>query len=134
MNAQVILPRDFFQQVDIAQDEVRFGNDAQSQPLVPSQLLQDCSRHLVVLLRGLIRIGGSADGDFLAWFHLTELLAQESGGMLLDVNLLLEIGAVVHLHELMGVTGVAVFAGELATAIRINGPGKGHARAGRAVQ
>ena len=47
--------------------------------------------------------------------------------MLLDVDLLLEVLAVAHFHEFVGVAGVAIFAAELAAAIRIDGPGEGHA-------
>ena len=54
--------------------------------------------------------------------------------MLLDVDLLLEIHAVAHFHEFVGVTGVAVFAGELAAAIGIDGPFEGHAHTGTAVE
>ena len=54
--------------------------------------------------------------------------------MLLDENLLLEVHAVAHFHELVGVAGIAVFAGEFAAAIGIDGPGEGHANAGAAIQ
>src|SRR5271167_5049705 len=54
--------------------------------------------------------------------------------MLLDENLLLEVGAVAHFHELMGVAGIAVLAGELASAVGIDGPSEGHADTGAAVE
>jgi hypothetical protein len=47
--------------------------------------------------------------------------------VLLDVDFLLELGAVAHLHELVGVAGVTIFAGELAAAVRVDGPGEGQA-------
>jgi hypothetical protein len=47
--------------------------------------------------------------------------------MLFDVNLALEVDAVAHLHEFVRVAGVAIFAGKLAAAIRIDGPLKRHA-------
>src|SRR5689334_3549721 len=47
--------------------------------------------------------------------------------MLFDVDLAFEVCGV-HFHELMGVARVAVFTGKFAAAIRIDHPGKGHAR------
>src|SRR5579862_9092268 len=46
--------------------------------------------------------------------------------MLLDVDLLLELHAVAHFHELVGIAGITVPASELAAAVRIDGPGEGH--------
>jgi hypothetical protein len=54
--------------------------------------------------------------------------------MLLGVDLLLEFHAFAHLHKFVGIAGVAVFAGKLASAIRIDGPGKRHTGAGASVQ
>src|SRR5215831_10101192 len=42
--------------------------------------------------------------------------------MLLDEDLLLKIDAIAHLHKLVGVARVAVLAGKLASAIRIDRP------------
>src|ERR1700686_5434766 len=47
--------------------------------------------------------------------------------MLLDVDLALKVQAVPHFHELVCVARVAVLAGELASPIRVDLPGKGHA-------
>src|SRR5919201_3555548 len=46
--------------------------------------------------------------------------------MLLHVNLLLEVESIAHLHELMGIAGIAVLAGKLASPIRIDRPGERH--------
>src|SRR5579872_5740340 len=54
--------------------------------------------------------------------------------MLLHVDLALKVHSVAQLHKLMGVAGVAVFAGELATAVGVDGPGEGHARHVAAVE
>ena len=54
---------------------------------------------------------------------------KQPGGLLLHVDLALKVHAVAHLHELVGVARVAVFAGEFASAIGIDRPGKRHARA-----
>src|ERR1700676_3578994 len=54
--------------------------------------------------------------------------------MLLHENFLLEVDAVPQFHEFMGVAGITVFAGELATAIRIDCPGERHAHASAAIE
>ncbi len=54
--------------------------------------------------------------------------------MLLDVDFLLEIHAVSHFHEFVGVAGVTILAGKLAAAVGIDGPGERHAYAGAAVE
>ena len=52
-----------------------------------------------------------------------------------DVDLLLELGAVAHFHEFMGVAGIAVAATEFAASVRIDAPGERHpASTDRAVQ
>ena len=54
-----------------------------------------------------------------------QLLAEEVSGGGFGVDLVFEIlGS--HFHELVGVAGVAVFAGELAAAVGIDGPLEGH--------
>ena len=68
------------------------------------------------------------------WFHPAEFLPQQVRGVLLDVDLLLEIHTVAHFHEFVGVAGIAVFAGKLAAAVGIDGPVEGHADAGAAVE
>ena len=98
------------------------------------EFFQDSARHFEALLGRLIGIGGGADGDLLAGLNLAQLLAQQLRGLLLDVDLPLEVGAVAHLHELVGVARVAIFAGELASAIGIDGPSEGHAVDGAAVE
>jgi len=54
--------------------------------------------------------------------------------VLLDENFLLEVDAIAHFHELVGVTGIAVFAGELASAVRVDCPGEGHAHPGATIE
>ncbi len=101
---------------------------------MPGQFFQDGAGHFEAALGGLIGIGGGSDGNLLPRLHPAQFLPQQVGGMLLDVDLLLEIHAVAHFHELVGVAGVAVFAGKLAAAIGIDGPLEGHAHAGAAVE
>ena len=74
----------------------------------------------------LVRIGRSADCDLLARLHFVQLLSQQPRGLLLHVDLALEVEPVVHLHELVRVARIAVFAGELAAAIRIDRPRERH--------
>src|SRR5262249_30419636 len=128
VNAEAVIPRDGLQQIEIADDQVRLGYQSKGKPPVPCQLFHDGARHSEFPLRRLVRIGGGADGDALTRAHLLELLAQEPGAVLLDVNLALKIQAVAQLHELVGVARVAVFAGKLASPVGIDHPGEGHAR------
>ncbi len=48
--------------------------------------------------------------------------------MLLHVNLAFEIEAVAQFHKFMGVARIAVLAGKLAAAVRVDHPGKRHTR------
>ena len=86
--------------------------------------------YLEALLCRLIGIGCRADGDLFPALHLLQVAPQQPRGLLLDVDLALEVDAVAHLHELVRVARIAVFAGELAAAIRIDRPGKRHAPIG----
>src|ERR1700733_10927636 len=54
--------------------------------------------------------------------------------MLLDENFLFKVDAISQLHKVVGVARIAVFAGELAPTIRIDRPGKRHARASTAIE
>src|SRR5215471_13181547 len=98
------------------------------------QFLKYGACHLEALFRWLIRIGCGAYGDLLARLYLAKFLAKQVRGVLLDVDLALEVQAIAHLHELMGVARVAVFAGKLAAPVRIDGPAEGHALDCAAVQ
>ena len=98
------------------------------------EFFQDAARDLEALLGRLVGIGGRADGDLLAALHLFQFLPQEPRGLLLDVDLALEVEAVAHFHELMGVARVAVFAGEFAAAIGIDRPLEGNSLAGATIE
>src|SRR5690242_14816539 len=91
-----------------------------------SELFEDSARHFVASLGGLIGISRGAESNRLVTFYFAQFMAQQVRRVLLDVNFLLELHAVAHLHELVGVAGVAVAAAELASAIGIDGPGEGH--------
>src|ERR1041384_1475090 len=101
---------------------------------MPSKFLQDGSRNLQLLLDRLIGIGSCAYRDILPGFDLPKLLAQQISRVLLGKNLLLKFDAIPHLHELVRVARIAILAGEFATPIRIDGPGKWHEAATAAVQ
>src|SRR5690348_11807140 len=92
---------------------------------MPRQFLENRSGDAVPLLGGLIRIGGRADGDFFPRTNFLEVTTQQPGGLLLHEDLVLKLAGVTHLHELVRVAGVAVFAGELTATIRIDCPGEG---------
>ena len=118
--------RDFLQQLQVANDEVRFGHDAQLVAAMARKLFQNFARNFVPALRGLVRVGRSAQCNGFVRLYAAQFVTEQTGGMLLDVDFLLELQAIAHFHELMRVTGVAVAASELAAAIRIDGPCKRH--------
>src|SRR6202041_2993861 len=129
-----IVPRDFAQQIQIADDQIRFRDNTQLQAAVANELFQDSAGHFIAPLCRLVRIGGSAKGNGFAWFDPTQVTPQQIRGVLLDIDFLLEFHAVTHFHKFVSVAGITVLAGELTTAIRINRPGKRHAYAGASVQ
>src|SRR5438128_9739850 len=88
--------------------------------------MQNCACNFQLFLDRLVWIGRRADGDLLSCLNPAKFLAQQVSRMLLGINLLLELNAVAHFHELMCVTRIAIFAGEFAPAIWIDRPGKGH--------
>src|SRR5664279_3274802 len=56
------------------------------------------------------------------YFERKIYVKQQTAWLLLNVDLALEIEAIAHFHELVGVARIAVFAGELAAAVGIDGP------------
>src|SRR5579864_6103490 len=101
---------------------------------MPRKLLQNRPRDLELLLDRLIGIGRRPNRNVFSAFNPPQFLAQEFGGVLLGINLLLELKAVARFHKLVRVARVAIFAGKLAPAVRIDRPCKRHARAGAAVE
>src|ERR1017187_5963686 len=93
-------------------------------PVYPGAL-QDCPRHLKTPLRRLIGISRRANGNLLSTLDLFQFRSQKRRRLLLDKNLSFELHAVAQFHELVGIARIAILAGELAAAIRIDGPGKG---------
>src|SRR3981081_4902932 len=101
---------------------------------MPAQFLENRARHLEAPLCWLIGIGSGSDRDVFARFDMAKLLPKQVRGMLLDEDLLLEVGAVPQFHEFVGVAGITVFTGKLAAAVWIDCPGEGHARTGATIQ
>ena len=77
----------------------------------------------------LIRVGGRADGNVVFPIDAPELLAHPVRRRRFGVNLVFEI-LDIQLHVLVGVAGIAIFAAELAAAIRVDGPLERHVRLG----
>ena len=57
---------DFAQKVDVANDEVGLGDDAQLKPAMLRDFLQNAAGDLEASFGRLIRVGRGADGDLLA--------------------------------------------------------------------
>src|SRR5947208_15956668 len=118
--------RDLLEHIDIARNQRRFGNDAKLEPRMPRKFFENRPRDLQLALDRLIRIGSRADRNLLARFYLANFLPQKFSRVLLGINLLLELDTVTHLHELVGVARITIFAGKLASPVRIDRPGKRH--------
>src|SRR5579864_2733635 len=101
---------------------------------MPRKLLQNRPRDLELFLYRLIGIGRRPNCNIFSSFHPAQFLTQKFSRLLLGINLLLELKAVAHLHKLVGVARVTIFAGKLAPAVRIDRPCERHARAGAAVE
>src|SRR6266567_3439445 len=95
---------------------------------MPRELFHDGAGNAELPLRWLIRIGGRANSDTLPFAYSLEFLPQQPARVLFYVNLAFKIQAVPQLHEFVRITGIAVLAGKFTTAVRINHPGKRHAR------
>jgi hypothetical protein len=90
------------------------------------KLFQNPASHLIAPFGGLIGIGSSAERNGFVRLDAPQIVAQQAGSVLLDVNLLLELHAVAQFHEFVGVPGIAITAAELAASVWIDGPGEGH--------
>ena len=126
VDGKAIRLRDFFQQVEVANNEIRLGHDAELEATMMRELFQNSAGDFVAALGRLVGIGGGAERDRFIGLNAAQFVAEQAGSVLLDVDLLLELHAIAHFHKLVGVAGVAVAASEFATAVRIDGPGEGH--------
>ena len=80
-------------------------------------------------LQWLIGVGGCAQCNLCVWLQPTQLLLQQPGRILLEVNLPFEFLGL-HLKEFMRVAGVAVAACKLTAAVRVDGVSEGKAAPG----
>ena len=126
VHRQPVRLRHLRQHIEIANHQVRLGDDAQLKAAVARKFFKNGARDLVAAFGRLVGIGCSPQRDRFVPFHAPQVVAEQPGSMLLDVNLLLELHAIAHLHELVRVAGIAVAASELAAAIRIDRPGERH--------
>ena len=81
---------DLLQQVDVARDEVGLGDDAEAQAAVFGEDLQQAARNTDAALDGLIRIGGRTNDDLVLRIDLLQLLFEQPGSILLQVDLALK--------------------------------------------
>src|SRR6476620_10426585 len=100
---------------------------------MPRDLLKDCSCDLELLFDRLIRISCSPQRDVFARLDFAQFLPEQVSRVLLGVDLLFELNPVAHLHKLMRITRITIFAGKLAPAVRIYCPGKRHTPARAAI-
>src|SRR5581483_8427884 len=131
---ECVVRGDLLQQLDIAQHQIGLGDDAEPQAVVQRQLFQNAARDLVAPFSRLIGIGRRAQRDLLAVLDLLQLLSQQPRRLLLDVNLALEVDAIAHLHELVRVARITIFAAELAASVGVDGPRERHARGSAAIE
>lgn len=54
---------DLLKEIDVAGDEIGFGDDGDAEAVVPNKFLKTGASDPVFLFGGLVRIGGSADAD-----------------------------------------------------------------------
>ena len=135
MDRQRIVLRDPAQKIHVADNEIGFGDNPQFEAAMASELFENAACDFVAALGRLVGIGCSAERDGFPRPHPPQFAPQHVSRVLFDVDLLLELGAVAHFHEFMGVAGIAVAATEFAASVRIDGPGEWHsASTGRAVQ
>src|SRR5579864_797427 len=115
MDGKAIGLREFFQQVEVADNEIRLGHNAELEAAMMCELFQNSAGDFVTALGRLIGIGRGAERDRFVGLNAAQFVAKKAGSVLLDVDFLLELNAVTHFHKLVGVTGVAVAASEFAT-------------------
>ena len=135
MEDEGVLCGDLLEQVDVTLDEFGFGDDAEAIAGAAGEDFEERAGDFRGALDGLVRIGGGTEGDFFGGINLSELLLEEPGGVVFQVDVAFEGGLPGWrfafgdgrgggLEELVGVAGVAVAAGELAAAVRVDGIGE----------
>jgi hypothetical protein len=126
---QTVDASDRLEESDVPQNEIGFRCDGQAPALLAGEYLENLAGQAEPPLRGLVRIGRGADRDGLAERNAAKLGAEGGGGEAFRVDEVLK-RLRSELHELVRVAGVAVLAGELAAAVRVDGPAERHALSG----
>ena len=135
VDGEVVAAMDLLEQIGVAEDEAGLGDYADFVAGVAGEDLQQAAGDAGATFDGLPGVGGGTDGDLVGGMVAAQLLLKQPGGVLLEEDEALEGERVVEVrltgglrlagggsHELMGVTGVAVAAGELAATIGIDAP------------
>jgi len=130
---------DLLQQIDVAFDEARFGDDAEVVAFVLGEDFEDAACDADAALDGLVGVGCGADGDLFVGVDVAEFLFEEPGGVFFQIDFALEgqgpgllrdVECAASrgcercgLQELVSVAGEAVLAAEFAAAVGIDGVG-----------
>ena len=77
-----------------------------------SKFFKNAAGDFVTAFCRLVGIGRRAERDGFARLHPPQFASQQICCVLLDINFLFKLKAVAHLHELVGVSGIAILAGE----------------------
>ena len=92
MDAEHVAARDLAKQVEIADDQVALGDEAEAPAALFGEDFEDGAGALEAALGGLVGVGGGADGDaFVLVLNAGEFLAEEVGGGGLGVDFVFEI-------------------------------------------
>src|ERR1022692_1816285 len=91
MDRQWMIPRDIAPEIQIADDEIGFSDNAQFKAAVTSELLQNAERDLIASFRRLVRIGRRAERNSFPGLDSTQVTPQQIRSVLLDVDLPLEL-------------------------------------------
>ena len=138
MENQGVVRGDLLEEVDVAGDERGLRNDADAEAFLAGEDFEEATRDADAALNRLVGIGGCSDRDLFGGVDGAELLFEEPGSVLFEVDFLLEglgpglLRNVEHagrwridgggLEEFVGIAGVAVFAAELTSAEGVDGP------------
>jgi hypothetical protein len=130
MQGEFVALRNFLEQIDVARNQGGFGDDSKAESSLSREDLQQGARDALRSLQGLIGICSCAQCDLGAGFQLRKFLVEEPGRVFLEVDLVLELVGIPDLQELVGETGITITAGELTTAVGIDGMGEGQSAPG----
>ena len=70
VDEDAVMAPDLAEKLGVAHDQIRFGDNADLEAAVTSELLQDGARDFVAALGRLVGIGGGADGDLFVRLNL----------------------------------------------------------------